>query len=129
MTEALVRQPMIVDSSRYWEVFDAYRRRFDESRIAIVWFEEYIAEPTTAFQSICRFLDIDDTVKVDPSVAHMNSRAEAATRLAAIGRGHLRLNTTWHPSVRRTIVRQIREDNERFLCHFARPLDYWRNLY
>ena len=36
ISEVVLRQPMIVDSSRYWEVFDAYRQHFPEENIKIV---------------------------------------------------------------------------------------------
>ena len=65
VNDAVKRQPMIVDSSRYWEVFDAYRQKFDESKIKIVWFEEYTANTVAVFQDVCRFLEIDDTVVPD----------------------------------------------------------------
>ena len=39
INHAVRAEPMMIDSSRYWEVFDRYRRHFDEGRIKIVWFE------------------------------------------------------------------------------------------
>ena len=65
---------MIVDSSRYWEVFDAYRQKFDESKIKIVWFEEYIANTVAVFQDVCRFLGIDDSVVPNLERERPNSR-------------------------------------------------------
>ena len=129
INEAVRLEPMIVDSSRYWEVFDAYRQRFGESRVAVVWFEEYVVDTTAVFQSVCRFLGIDHTVRPRLAVERMNSRAEARARLARIGRGHLVVNTTWDRSTRQAIVKEIRDDNQRFLGHFGRPLDYWGDLY
>ena len=78
INDAVKRQPMIVDSSRYWEVFDAYRHRFDESRIKIVWFEDYIANRTAVFQDVCRFLEIDDAVVPGSDRELTNSRESAA---------------------------------------------------
>jgi hypothetical protein len=129
VNEAVKQQPMIVDSSRYWEVFDAYRQKFDESRVKIVWFEEYIADTTAVFQDVCRFLEIDDTVKPDLERERTNSRQESAARLARLGRGNVALNTQWNDEVRRWVIGQIREDNCKFLEHFNRPKNYWGDLF
>jgi hypothetical protein len=126
----MVKQyPKIVDSSRYWEVFDAYRHKFGESRIKIVWFEEYIANTIAVFQDVCRFLEIDDSVVPDFERERINSRTDAPTRMAKIGRGHIVPNTTWDEESRRWVIDQIREDNCRFLSHFGRPLNYWGDLF
>jgi hypothetical protein len=129
INDAVRRLPMIVDSSRYWEVFDAYRQKFVESRIKIVWFEEYIVDTTAVFQDVCRFLEIDDSVIPDSKRERMNSRDEAAARLAKVGRSHLALDIKWDENVRRWVIDQIREDNSRFLAHFGRPLNYWGDLF
>jgi hypothetical protein len=125
INEAVVCQPMIVDSSRYWEVFDAYRRHFDEARIHIVWFEEYVVDPVTEYRQVCRFLEIDDTVVPDLSRERRNGRAEAAARLERVGRGHIKINTVWDSAVRRDVLGRLRDDNCRFLEHFDRPRTYW----
>jgi hypothetical protein len=129
INEAVRQQPMIVDSSRYWEVFDAYRQKFQESRIKIVWFEEYIANTTAVFQDVCRFLGIDDSVVPDFEREKKLSREEASARLAKLGRNNVALNTTWDEDVRRWVIDQIRDDNCRFLSHFGRPQNYWGDLF
>ena len=129
INDAIRQQPMILDSSRYWEVFDAYRQKFDESRIKIVWFEEYIADTTAVFQDVCRFLEIDDSVIPDFERERTNSRENASTRLAKLGRSDVVLNTTWDAAVRLWVLDQIRDDNCRFLSHFGRPRDYWGDLF
>jgi hypothetical protein len=127
INEAVLSQPMIIDSSRYWEVFDAYRLAFGEERIKIVWFEEYVADKAAVFGAVCRFLGIDEAC--GPALTHerQNGRREASARLLKIGRGDLRLNTTWDDAVRRMVQERIRDDNARFLRHFGRPADFWGN--
>jgi Sulfotransferase family len=129
INDAVKHQPMIVDSSRYWEVFDAYRKEFDESRIKIVWFEEYIADPTSVFRDVCRFLEIDDSIVPNLDRQSTNSRENAASRMARLGRSNIQLNTTWEEEIRRWVIDQIRDDNSRFLAHFRRPKSYWGDLY
>jgi hypothetical protein len=128
INDAIRKQPMIIDSSRYWEVFDAYRKRFDESRIKIVWFEEYIANTTNVFQDVCRFLGIDDTWIPDLACERTNSRNFAEMRLAKLGRENVSINTSWEVSCKKWVINQIREDNINFLQYFGRPLDYWGDL-
>ena len=129
INEAVQRQPRFVDSSRYWEVFDAYRQQFDESRIKIVWFEDYAANATAVFHDVCRFLEIDDSVTPDPEREHSNSRENAAHRMAKRGLGDLKVNTAWDETTRQWVVNQIREDNCRFLAHFGRPKNFWGDLF
>jgi len=129
LNEAVKQMPMILDSSRYWEVFDAYRQKFDESRIKIVWFEEYIAHTTAVFQDVCRFLEIDDTVLPDLERERTKSRDEAATRMATIGRTGIQVNTAWDDATRRWVIDQLRDDNCRFLDHFRKPRNFWGDLF
>jgi hypothetical protein len=129
INDAVKRQPMIVDSSRYWEVFDAYRHRFDESRIKIVWFEDYIANRTAVFQDVCRFLEIDDAVVPGSDRELTNSRESAAHRMAKRGLSHVQINTTWEEETRQWIISLIRDDNCRFLAHFGRPTNFWGDLF
>jgi hypothetical protein len=116
INDAVLRQPMIVDSSRYWEVFDAYGRAFGEPSIKVVWFEEYTARPVAIFQDVCRFLGIDDTFAPDLRFQERNSR-EASN-----------LDLEWHPILRQRVIDAIREDNLRFLRHFGRPDSHWGGL-
>ncbi len=129
VNDAVRRQPMIVDSSRYWEVFDAYREKFNESRIKIVWFEDYITNSGGVFREVCRFLEIDDSVIPDFGRERTNSRENASIRMARLGRSNVEVNTIWDMETRQWVMNQIREDNCRFLAHFGRPQDYWGNLF
>jgi DNA helicase IV len=129
INDAVRRQPMIVDSSRYWEVFDAYRQKFNESTIKIVWFEEYIANSTAVFQDVCRFLEIDDSVAPVFDREITNSREAAPDRMAKLGKSNVQVNTTWDEETRQWVIDQIREDNCRFLAHFGRPKNFWGDLF
>lgn len=129
LKDALRQQPRFVDSSRYWEVFDAYRQKFDETKIKIVWFEDYIADTTAVFQDVCRFLEIDDSVAPDTARERSNSREVASQRMARRGLSIGQVNTAWDEPARQWVVDQIRDDNCRFLAHFGRPRDFWGDLF
>lgn len=129
VNEAVRQRPMIIDSSRYWEVYDFYRQRFDESRIKVIWFEDYIADTTASFQDVCRFLEIDDTVVPDLKSERKHSRDNALARLAQQGRAGVQVNTAWDEATRKWVTDQIREDNLQFLSHFHRPSNFWGELF
>lgn len=129
INEAVKHQPMIVDSSRYWEVFDHYRQHFDESRIRIVWFEEFVRDTGQVFAEVCRFLGVDDDVVISLPKEKQNSRENALVRVRQLGRGNLQIDTEWEPATQQWVLNQIADDNRRFLEYFGRPLDYWGKLF
>jgi hypothetical protein len=127
VNDAVRRLPMIVDSSRYWEVFEAYRSKFGEARIKIVWFEDYVANTEAVFKDICRFLGIDDAVRLDFGRQWFNSRANAQRRMAKLNRQHIKIDTEWDSATRQYVADLISDDNRRFLAHFGRPADLWND--
>ncbi|HJU84032.1 MAG TPA: sulfotransferase [Holophagaceae bacterium] len=129
INEAVRRQPMIVDSSRYWEVFEAYRSCFGESRIKVVWFEDYTARPLQVFQEVCRFLGIDDRFVPDLGAQERNGRSEVVAQALGVNRNVTAIDTTWREDLRREVIETLREDNLRFLAHFGRPRDHWGGLF
>lgn len=129
INDAVKQEAEIIDSSRYWEVFEAYRQKFDESKIKVVWFEDYVADTIAVFQDVCRFLEINDCVVPNLELERTNSRDEVKVRLARVGRPNVALNTTWDDDVRRWVIDQIREDNCRFLDHFGRPRNFWGEIF
>lgn len=117
LNDAIQRQPMIVDSSRYWEVFDAYRQAFGEAAIKVLWFEDYAARTLEVFQDVCRFLGIDDTFEPELGQQDRNERAE------------VHASPVWNPALKARVVDAIREDNLRFLDHFGKGREHWGGLY
>jgi hypothetical protein len=129
ISEAVRKEPMILDSSRYWEVFDAYRQKFDEARIKVVWFEEYTADPDAVFRDVCRFLEISDRVAPDFSVKGTDPRTEIEESSTNVSSSGVPLVTEWDETTRNWVLEQIREDNTRLLQHFGKPKDYWGDLF
>ena len=129
INDAVRQLPMIIDSSRYWEVFDAYRRSLGEARIKVVWFEDYVANPEPVFRDVCRFLDVDDAAPINFGHQKLNSRASAAERLAAINRQNIRIDTDWDSQTRQHVLDLIRDDTRRLLTHFGRQSETWNDLF
>ena len=117
INEAILRQPMIVDSSRYWETFDAYRKAFGEANIKVVWFEQYSADPIAAFKEVCGFLGID--LRFTPDLSRESRNA----------RGPARADCAWDPELKRAVLRALREDNLRLLRHFGKPESHWGGIF
>lgn len=129
INEAVQRQPMIIDSSRYWEVFDYYRHSFSEERIHIVWFEDFVRDTARVFGEVCRFLEIGDDHAIALPAEDRNSRDAALARGHQLGRGDVAVQADWDPAIRKWAVDQIAADNRQFLEHFDRPADYWKGLF
>lgn len=129
ISDAVTGQPMIVDSSRYWEVFDAYRQHFCEEQIKIVWFDEYVNNRNQVFQDICQFLGIDGNKRHKSNKESTNSRSNAHGRIKKLGRGELSINMKWNAAVRKRVIDEIRNDNIKFLQHFGKPSNYWGDLF
>jgi hypothetical protein len=129
LMQALRRFPMIIDSSRYWEVFDAYRKKFGEEKIKVIFFEDYLVNQMEHFRDVCRFLQITDTCTPDLSREMTNSRDQNYKRLKAYGRDPEKIDTHWDQDTRQWVIAQIRDDNLHFLEHFGKPRNYWGELF
>jgi len=77
--KALRQANIIVDSSRY----DTQIRRFEdalgEDNVRVVLFEDFVADPTSFYQTICDFLEIsafvpDEAIHANKSVAQRSDR-------------------------------------------------------
>jgi hypothetical protein len=128
INEAVRQNQMIIDSSRYWEVFEAYRKGFGEDNIRVVWFEEYISNTDAVVRDVCSFLNIDASIPLPLERQSMNSRETVRGRIAAIGRGWAQVDPKWDPATRKWVLEQIRDDNLRFLAHWGRPPSVWPDL-
>ena len=125
INQAVKQQPMIIDSSRYWETYEAYRNAFGEENIKIVWFEEFIKQPDDVFSDVCQFLEIDNHINVDINAIKQNTRNDVLNRVDNLGRSNIEINTTWSKKTKKWVVEQIHDDISQFLKHFKKPKTYW----
>jgi len=128
INDAVKKQPMVIDSSRYWEVFDYYRKHFDESRIKVIWFEEFVNNTDDIFKDVCRFLEIDDSVEINIKKDNQNSRDAAIQRMANLGRDNIKINTEWNKKTLKWVIKQIEDDNKQLLKYFKKSKNYWSCL-
>lgn len=121
INEAIEKLPMMIDSSRYWETYNAYRKAFGEKNIKVVWFEEYAKNRDAAFHGVCAFLDIDASLPPETSKENANTREASKSRIGT----SIKIDTKWNRSTLRAVKKTLQKDNARFLAHFKKPPDYW----
>lgn len=129
LSNAVRQIPMMVDSSRYWEVFDAYRQIFPEKNIKVIWFEEFIQNQQKVFSTICQFLGIDDSTNIASSMVHSNSRAGNEILSDRHGRDLSNFDTSWDEEARAYVIDQLRDDNLKILRYFNKGDDYWGDIF
>jgi len=121
--------PMMVDSSRYWEVFDAYRQTFPEKNIMVVWFEEFINNQQQEFATICRFLGISDSSDNTIQKRHSNSRESRAKIFESQGNFLNDYDASWDMDSRSYVINELRDDNLKLLRYFNKGDDYWGDIF
>lgn len=129
VNEAVERNPVMVDSCRYWEVFDAYRTEFGEPNIKVVWFEEFSENPQRVFTDVCRFLCIDTDFQPPPHTHQQNSKQYVLARLKKQLKIECELNVCWEDTVRQSVIETLRDDNVKLLQHFDKPPNHWNGLF
>ena len=150
---ALRSVPAYIDASLYWRNISAYRNHFPDDRILVLFLEDLAVDREAERDRCLRFLDLPATGRLtdldQPRNPWTGLREDG--RLLGV----LRRSRWYHPvrdhvvppAVRRRLkpmatrpfvqrpewsadlqvwVRaQTREDNERFLDFYRRPLDFW----
>lgn len=129
VNEAVKSQPMIVDSSRYYEVFDAYRQNFSEKNIKIIWFEEFVADIEAGFKDVCNFLGCDEIFTDEMRSVNQNSRSDATKRIKNLGRNIVKKQSKWDKKTLNWVISQIKDDNLKFLSYFNKQKNYWGDIY
>jgi len=144
---------LLIGSTNYWRQLEPYRRHFPDSRIQILFFEDFSADPEAVMAQICRFLEIDTGVKLRPEEAHQNrsdgklgappwfSRLRASPTFRLLRRAlpeRLRIQVrkslvfrevakpVWTPELRRLVLDELRDDSHALLAHCGRPPSFWK---
>ena len=64
--------PNIIDDTSYWSRLNAYRKRFDDSRIHILFFEDLIRNQQQELEKCFEFLGVDPKVEISGSDRKLN---------------------------------------------------------
>lgn len=125
LSQAVLNIPEMLDASRHFEVYKAYRDRFPAENIQLIWFEELIAEPQRIFQELCDFLGIARHKPVSVAIPDSNSQESVIDRIEAVGRSTANIDLTWTDQARAHIEQQLGGDIEQLLRRYDKPADYW----
>lgn len=126
---AICKQPMILDSSRYWEVYQAYRQFFPENRIHIIWFEDFIKNPVAQIQECCQFLEVNRDFNPDMTLTEQNERSKNISLINGLDQGQMDKILQWVPELKAKVLAELKDDNLQFLKHFKQTKDYWGELF
>ncbi len=144
--------PWIVDASLFWKQINLYRSNFPEERIHVVFFEDYVADPSLQLRLCFRFLAVDDDFLVpdadevfNPSLGRradtlvgrslrklafplkLWSRLPASVRrtLQPMMTMELAKKPEWPEAVLKDAIGKVRPDMEKFLDFYGKPADFW----
>lgn len=121
ISEAIEKLPMMVDSSRYWETYTHYRKAFGKENIHVIWFEDYKNNHSNVFKETCSFLEIDTSFQPDLKKEATNSRNYAQQKINS----EIKINEKWDKKTLAKVKKLLKNDTEKFLLHFKKPLNYW----
>ncbi|USN99679.1 MAG: sulfotransferase [Phycisphaeraceae bacterium] len=148
---SLQESPGMLDASRYWFQISAYRERFADEQILVLFFEEYRRDPAATLRRCFEHIGVDPDAPipdlearnesvgklVDGPVAGVLRRVPLMSRVRdamplAIRDGVRRAlkkpvqgRPVWDESTRLWAIERVAEDCARFLEHYGKPADYW----
>jgi hypothetical protein len=128
INEAIVGMSTFIESSRYWTIYDAYRTRFGEDNIHVVWFDDLKNKQHEAFAEVCRFLRVDDTWLPAKETIRANARSEVEQRARNLGRDAGVVDLSWSQKSRDLLRRELETEINQFLRHFNKE-DLWPDLF
>lgn len=149
--EAVREHPSYLDTCNYIMQIDRYREFYDDSRILVLFFEDFKVEPDSILRKCFEFLGVETAFAVPDSRRQRNASSEKRRDRVLTGimkrlpgfRGLLScvpsgLVTAVRPLVKRRIVRpdwrpetwhwvreQMRENTQMFLIRYGKAPSFW----
>jgi hypothetical protein len=134
----------LIGTSLYWRQINLFRRFFPDTRIHIVFFEDFVRDPRESVRDCLRFLGADDTLMPSGSPTHLNESEkkkvptriyQAMSTVPVLRRLTLRLperlrlrnvkKPVWTKRAYDYVLNLVRDDTIAFLEHCARPSSFW----
>lgn len=128
INDALIGMSTFIEASRYWKIYNAYRTRFGEEKMHVVWFDDLIDKQQLAFSEVSRFLGLDDTWLPPHKTIQANARWEVEQRAREFGRNADAVDLRWNQQSRDLLRQELASDISSFLKHFNRE-DLWPDLF
>jgi hypothetical protein len=144
--------PSAVDTSRYWRQISAYREHFADKQILVLFFEDFVQDPSRVLNRCFEFLGVDPSLgQIDsklvmnastgygvdgplirfvrklPGVESLKVAAPVISR--AVGaklRRPMPGRPIWTTDLRRQVVDQLADDSATLLRHYGKPADWWQ---
>ena len=153
--EAVRARTQYIDNSRYGRQISLYRKYYDDSRILILFFEDFKRTPDLVMRRVFEFLDIDPDVELEDVNEARHVSAEGRVDRSALGalrrvpaftmirdsaptwlREPLRLvfkrpiegRPQWAPETRQWAIEQLADESIAFLERYGKPPDFWPEL-
>jgi hypothetical protein len=82
--QALRRGTYDFDSSLYHAPLTRYFTRFDRTRVKVLLFDEFVADPRATVQEVCDYLGVERDFAFDASVTHGAAMAARAPAVSAL---------------------------------------------
>src|SRR5262249_24539009 len=60
--EELLSHPDVLDTSRYWRQISAYREHFPDEQILVLFFEDFVEDPSAILKRCFEFLGVDPSL-------------------------------------------------------------------
>lgn len=146
MEEAIEEFPHLIDTSLYWKQINYYRNYYEDNKILILFFEDFVGDPRATLLQCWNFLGVDPFVVIGDAEKPLNvSRERFVER--PLGRVARRLMLTdklsampggfrimyrpfterakWSDKLYRHVISEITIDTRNFLGFYGKPQDYW----
>ncbi|MDY7108462.1 MAG: sulfotransferase [Planctomycetota bacterium] len=149
--ETVRRHRGFIDASRYWMQINAYRDRFPDDKILVLFFEDYCENPHAVLRKCFAHLGVDETVPIEdtgpqnvwtgklvdgpaaetlrrvPGFAWLRDAVPDPVRLAfrRVIKRPLEERPVWEEATRRWAAEQLADDTRRFLEFYGKPADFW----
>jgi hypothetical protein len=152
--QAMEELPNMIEDTRYWQRISTFRRYFPDSRILVLFLEDFVQEPARELARCFEFLGVDPSVCMNDLERRLNPGSNKFydsrilrfirshrwsnrwwTNLSAKSRDRLMRAWTlrkpftgpvrWKRETRRWVVAELAEDARQFLTFYGKPAGYW----
>jgi len=74
----------LVESTKYWQQLERYRRFFPDEQILVLFFEDFIADRQSVLSRTFEFLGVDAEAPIDVSISHLNRSSDKRIRRRSV---------------------------------------------
>lgn len=154
LEQTLREFPNILNDTSYWSRLNAYRERFSDSQIHILFFEDLLHDQEHEMQKCFQFLGVDDSIAIEnlgrqlnpgsrkrydtPLMRRIRTNAFLSKMWAMIPeRQRTRFESTdflrkpfkekirWSADAKQFVQKQLNDEAKNFLQFAGKPSDYW----